>query len=123
GLVARWQDAFAKVERTGAAGESHLVSVTPAPHGGWRVALGVHVATTPDLIGMRYLARLVAVPNQEIAALALVVEQGSTAAVPGHQEVLDASAMTALRTRICELRQEPVLSADEQEELETLTHE
>jgi len=123
GLVARWQDAFAKVERTGAAGESHLVSVTPAPHGGWRVALGVHVATTPDLVGIRYLARLVAVPNQEIAALALVVDQGSAPAVPGHQEVLDASAMTALRRRICELRQEPVLSADEQEELETLTHE
>ena len=123
GLVARWQAALAKVERTGVAGESHLVSVAPAPHGGWRVALGAHVATTPDLVGMRYLARLVAVPNQEIAALALVVDQESAPAVPGHQEVLDASAMTALRRRICELRQEPVLSADEQEELETLTRE
>jgi hypothetical protein len=123
GLVARWQHALAQVEPIGAAGESHLVSVTPAPHGGWRVALGTYVATTPDLVGMRYLARLVAVPNQEIAALALVVDQGSALAVPSHQEVLDASAMTALRRRICELRQEPVLSADEQEELETLTHE
>jgi len=78
---------------------------------------------TPDLVGMRYLARLVAVPNQEISALALVADQGSAPAVPGHQEVLDASAMTALRMRICELRQEPALSADEQEELDTLTHE
>jgi hypothetical protein len=72
---------------------------------------------------MRYLARLAAVPNQEIAALALVVDQDSGLVVPGHQEVLDASAMTALRQRICELRQEAVLSADEQEELETLTRE
>jgi tetratricopeptide (TPR) repeat protein len=123
GLVARWQDALAQVERTSVAGESHLVSVAPAPHGGWRVALGAHVATTPDLVGMRYLARLVAVPNQDISALALVVDQESAPAVPGHQEVLDACAMTALRRRICELRQEPVLSVDEQEELDMLTHE
>jgi hypothetical protein len=72
---------------------------------------------------MRYLARLVAVPNQDISALALVVDQESAPAVPGHQEVLDACAMTALRRRICELRQEPVLSVDEQEELDMLTHE
>jgi hypothetical protein len=123
GLVTRWQDALAQEERAGVAGESHLVSITPAPHRGWRVAMGAHVATTPDLVGMHYLARLVAVPNQDIAALALVVDQESVPAVPGHQDVLDASAMTALRRRICELRQEPVLSADEQEELETLTHE
>jgi hypothetical protein len=123
GLVARWQDALAQVERAGVAGESYLVSVAPAPHGGWHVAMGAHVATTPDLVGMRYLARLAAVPNQDIAALALVVDQESVPAVPSHQDVLDASAMTALRRRICELRQEAVLSADEQEELETLTHE
>jgi hypothetical protein len=123
GLVARWQDALAKVERTGVADESHLVCVALAPHGGWRVALGAHVATTPNLVGMHYLARLVAVPNQDVSVLALVIDQGSVPAVPGHQEVLDASAMTALRRRICELRQEPVLSADEQEEIETLTHE
>jgi hypothetical protein len=123
GLSVRWQDALAKVERTDTTGASHLVSVAPAPHGGWRVALGTHVATTPDLVGMRYLARLVAVPNQEVAALALVVDQERIPAVSGHQEVLDAPAMTALRRRICELRQEPVLAADEQEELETLTRE
>jgi hypothetical protein len=123
GLVARWQEALAQGEETGVAGESHLVSVAPAPHGGWCITLGPHVAMTPDLVGMRYLARLVAVPNQAISALALVVDQGSAPAVPGHQEVLDASAMTALRRRICELRQEPVLSVDEQEELDTLTRE
>jgi hypothetical protein len=94
GLAARWQDALAKVERTGAAGKSHLVSAVPVPHGGWRVALGAHVAMTPDLVGLHYLARLVAAPNQEISALALVADQGSAPAVPGHQEVLDASAMT-----------------------------
>src|SRR6266852_4422386 len=50
-------DALGRVERTGVAGESHFVSVAPAPHGGWRVALGAHVAMTPNLVGMRYLAR------------------------------------------------------------------
>jgi hypothetical protein len=49
--------------------------------------------------------------------------RGAREAGVGHQEVLDASAMTALRTRIRELRQEPVLSVDEQEELDTLTRE
>jgi len=85
--------------------------------------MGAHVATTPDLIGMRYLARLVATPNQDIPALALVVDPGTSPTMPGHHAVLDASAMTALRTRIRELRQQPVCSADEQEELEALTRE
>jgi len=29
----------------------------PCAAWGWRVAMGAHVATTPDLVGMRYLAR------------------------------------------------------------------
>jgi hypothetical protein len=123
GLVAQWQDALAGAEQANVAGESHLVCMTPAPHGGWRVAMGAHVATTPDLVGMRYLARLVATPNRDIPALTLVVDSGSSPAMPGRHAVLDASAMTALRTRIRELRQQPVRSADEQEELETLTRE
>ena len=41
GLVARWQDTLALVgeEESSVAEESPLVNVTPAPHGGWRVAL------------------------------------------------------------------------------------
>ena len=103
--------------------ESHLVCMTPAPHGWWRVALGAHVATAPDLVGMRYLARLVATPNQDIPALALVIDPGTSSAMPGRHTMLDASALSALRTRIRELRQQPVRSADEQEELEALTRE
>ena len=123
GLVARWQDALAGVEGMCVAEESPRVSITPEPHGWWRVALGAHVATTPDLIGMRYLARLVAAPNQDIPALALVVDQGTSLTMSGRQEVLDGSAMAALRARIRELREQPVCSADEQEELEALTRE
>jgi tetratricopeptide (TPR) repeat protein len=125
GLVARWQDTLVLVgeEETSVAGESPLVNVTPAPHGGWRVALGTHVATTPDLVGIHYLARLVATPNQDISALALVVDQRTLPTMPGRQAVLDACAMTALRTRMRELRAQPVRSVDEQEELEALTRE
>jgi len=125
GLVVRWQDALALVaeEETSVAETSPLINITVAPHGGWRVALGAHVATTPDLVGIHYLARLVATPNQEIPALALIVDQGAVSTIPGRQAVLDASAMTALRTRIRELRQQPVRSADEQEEFEALTRE
>ena len=123
GLVARWQDALTRAEGTSLAGESHLVSVTPSPHGGWRVAMGAHVATIPDLVGMRYLAQLVATPDQDISALVLVVNQGTVLAIPDRQAVLDASAMTALRARIRELREQSVCSVDEQEELEALTHE
>jgi hypothetical protein len=72
---------------------------------------------------MRYLARLVATPNQDIPALALVVDPGTSPTMPGHYAVLDASAITALHTRIRELRQQPVRAADEQEELEALTRE
>jgi hypothetical protein len=123
GLVAQWQDVLAGMEEANVAGERHLVCVAPAPHGGWRVAMGTHVATTPDLVGMRYLARLVATPNQDIPAVALVVDPGTSPAMPDRYAVLDASAMTALRRRICELRQQPGRSADEQEELEALTRE
>src|SRR5262249_11745476 len=69
------------------------------------------------------LARLVASPNQAIPALALIVDQGTGPTMPGRQAVLDAPAMTALRTRMRELRQQPVRAVDEQEELEALTRE
>jgi len=125
GLVARWQEALARTEeaRTRVAGQNPLVTVTPAPHGGWRVALGIHVATTPDLVGIHYLARLAATPNQDIPALALVVDQGTFPTMPGPQAVLDTCALAALRTRIRALREQPVRSGDEQEELEALTRE
>jgi hypothetical protein len=65
----------------------------------------------------------VATPNQDIPALTLVIDQRTLPTMPGRQAVLDACAMTALRTRIRELRAQPVRSGDEQEELEALTHE
>ncbi|MGE0680060.1 MAG: hypothetical protein AB7P69_03985 [Candidatus Binatia bacterium] len=123
GLIARWQDAQAKIEERNVGEECKFVKISSDPRGGWRVALGGHIATTPDLVGMRYLARLVAEPNREIPALALVVGQGaSPLPISGHT-VMDAVAVTAVRTRICELRQQQGLSADEQDELDTLTHE
>src|SRR5262249_39062513 len=87
------------------------------------VTMGTHVAMTPDLVGMRYLARLVATPNQYIPALALIVDSGTSPAIPDRYAVLDASAMAALRTRLCEPRQQPGRSAEEQEELEALTRD
>jgi tetratricopeptide (TPR) repeat protein len=123
GLVARWQDALAGIKGMGVVEGGHRVSLTPEPHGWWRVALGAQVVTTPDLIGMRYLARLVAAPNQDIPALALVVDQGTSLSMSDRQEVLDKSAMAALRARIRALREQSVCSAEEQEELEALTRE
>jgi hypothetical protein len=38
GLIAQWQDALAVAAEANVAGEGHLVCMTPAPHGGWRVA-------------------------------------------------------------------------------------
>jgi hypothetical protein len=123
GLVARWRDALAAAKGVSVGEERDLVYMTPAPHGGWRVALGSHIATVPDLVGIRYIARLVAVPNQEVPALALVVDKGTPLPETGGYAVLDATTVAALRQRIRDLRQQPVLSAGEQEELEALTHE
>jgi hypothetical protein len=87
------------------------------------VALGGHIATVSDLVGMRYLARLIAEPNRDIPALALVFDHAAPLPRTGRHGVMDSTSVTALRARVRELRQQPTLSAVEQDELETLTHE
>jgi hypothetical protein len=122
GLAGRWQDARAATTAAGMSNERGLVRMAAAPHGGWRVVLGNHIATVPDLIGMHHLARLVAEPNRDMPALALVADPGTPPAAGSHA-LLDSAAVAALRTRIHALRQQPVLSAGEQDELKALTHE
>jgi len=74
---------------------------------------------------MRYLARLLAAPDQAISALALVVDD--VTATPEEtvaaDSVMDRKAVGALRERVTRLRERETLSAEEQEELETLTRE
>lgn len=123
GLVRRWQEALAKTQLTPVCLDASVVSVSSAPQGGWRVALGEHIATVPDLVGMRYLAQLVAAPNQDVPAVALVVDQGMTAPGNSGQEVMDATTLIAVRGRIQILRQQSMLTPDEQDELDALTHE
>jgi tetratricopeptide (TPR) repeat protein len=123
GLVARWQDAQARLEERTVGEECKFVSISSVPQGGWRVALGSHIATVPDLVGVRYLAHLVAAPNREVPALALVVDQRSPLQATKGHPVMDAASVTEVRTRIRELRQQQVRSTDEQDELDALTHE
>jgi hypothetical protein len=72
---------------------------------------------------MRYLARLVAEPNRDIPALALVADGGTPLPQASGHAVMDATTVTTVRERIRELRQQPVLSDDEQDEPDALTRE
>ncbi|MDX8142570.1 hypothetical protein SK854_10620 [Lentzea sp. BCCO 10_0061] len=65
----------------------------------WIVSHQGRETRVEDLVGMRYLARLVADPGVEIAALELVGGQDS-----GNQPVLDPVARAAYLTRIRDLR-------------------
>jgi len=123
GLVTRWQESLTAVDK--ADNETHcgLVTIASAPQGGWRIALGNHIATVPDLVGLRYLARLVAAPNREVSAVALVIDQGTTPVATSKQEVIDQETITAIRNRIRELRQQSRLAPDEQDELDALIRE
>lgn len=123
GLVVRWREALAATKKMPLGVESKFVSISSAPQGGWRVALGGHIATVPDLVGMRYLAHLVEKPNQNVSALALVVGHGTHPSIGNRHAVMDPAAVTAVRARIRELRQQQVLSGEEQNELDALTHE
>ncbi len=87
------------------------------------MALGNQIATVPDLVGMRYLAQLVAAPNQDVPAVALVVDQGTSPPMAGEQEVMDATTVAAVRQRIRTLREQSMLMPEEQDELDTLIHE
>lgn len=122
GLALRWRNALA-AKKTIVSQECSQARVLPAPQGGWRVTLDTHIATVPDLVGMRYIARLVTAANQDIPAVALVVDQGTVPPGNGAQEVMDATTLAAVRARIRELQQQPMLAPDEQDELDALTHE
>jgi hypothetical protein len=123
GLIARWQAAQAELEAKTVRAACRVVSISSTPQGGWRVALGSHIATVPNLVGLHYLAHLVAAPNREVPAFALIVDQGSSFRTANGHAVMDAAAVTAVRARIYELRQQQARSVAEQEELDALTHE
>jgi hypothetical protein len=123
GLVARWRDALATAAATQPETECDLVSMSSVPHGRWRVALGSHIATVSDLVGMRYLARLIAEPNRDIPALALICDHVGAPLTAEKHTLMDLTGIKTLRARVRDLRQQPVLSAAEQDELEALTHE
>lgn len=123
GLVVRWREALAAMKERTLGADCKFVSIASAPQGGWRVALGGHIATVPDLVGMRYVAQLVAAPNQDIPAVALVADTGVLPSGTSKQEVMDSATVNAVRERIRELRRQPILTLSEQEELNTLTHE
>jgi tetratricopeptide (TPR) repeat protein len=123
GLISRWQKTLQTITTAEDRTDCSAVTITPAPQGGWRVSLGTHIATVPDLVGLRYLARLVAAPNQEISAVALVLDHEAAPHSTNKQEVMDQRTIHTLRQRICELRQQSLLTPDEQEELDTLTQE
>jgi hypothetical protein len=84
------------------------------------VSVEGHAATVADRVGMRYLARLLASPDRPVAALTLVADDGLAMPNGEAQDVLDRSAVTSLRARIAELRQQPVVTDDEEAELQVL---
>jgi hypothetical protein len=85
------------------------------------VAAEGEVATVADRVGLRYLARLVQSPDRQLSALALVADDSIPSG--GADPVLDRSAVAMLRARIAELREQPVLTADEETELDVLVKE
>jgi hypothetical protein len=87
------------------------------------VTVDAEVATVPDRVGMRYIAQLLAAPDEGIPALALVVEGATNATDASAHPVMDRKAMAAVRDRIAEMRRQAVLSPTEEEELATLTRE
>jgi hypothetical protein len=120
GLVVRWREAAARTE-SGLRFTPDTVRMTRFGAGWWRVTHGGEVATVPDRVGMRYLAQLVANPDQCIPAVALVVDAPLAAGRP--EPLLDRAALAALRERIQQIRRQPVRSSGEEEELAMLTKE
>jgi tetratricopeptide (TPR) repeat protein len=120
GLVARWRQAVPG-EESGPHVTRHAVQMSQPQAGRWRVVHEGEVATVPDRVGMRHLARLVAAPDQSIAAVALVVDAPLDAGRP--EPLLDRPALVALRERIHQIRRQPVRSPPEEEELAMLTQE
>jgi hypothetical protein len=120
GLAARWREAQAEVEARRARPPVEPVRMSLEENGRWRVAWEGQSAVVPDRLGMRYLARLVEVPDRVVPALALVAN-GTEEAVAGRgQPVIDRQALAALRRRIREIEQQPASGLEEQEELAAL---
>jgi len=123
GLAARWRRAVEAVHPAPAR-TTGLARMTLAPQPGyWRVGAEGEVALVADRVGVRYLARLVQAPDRNISALALVADDVALAHGGGADPVLDRSAVSMLRARIAELREQPALAADEESELEMLVKE
>jgi AAA ATPase domain len=123
-LATRWRDALDVFPGAARLIVDRLAEVAPAEHrGNWRVRAGGEVAIVTDRIGLRYLARLVAVPDRPISALALVMDSGDDTPNAGRQDVLDRAALADLRTRITYLRTQPTLNGEQEAELEVLTNE
>ena len=122
-LAARWRTEAlgAGVSARPRAGEAALMTLVAG--GKWRVSLGHDVATVPDRVGMRHLARLLAAPDRGVPALTLVLDGAAEPSERGPHAVMDRPALKALRTRIDELRLRPALAAADQEELAGLTRE
>jgi hypothetical protein len=66
---------------------------------GWTVRCGGRRIDLPDLVGLRYLARLLAQPGRELTA----VELADAAVVDNRHELLDGVAVAAYRQRIRDL--------------------
>jgi hypothetical protein len=122
GLAARWRDALPIQHRARQAPAPATLTPSIQP-GSWRVTYGDQFAIVADRIGLRYLARLLATPDQWIPALGLVVDAHATVSAFSSQPLLDERGHHAVRGRIADLRQQHVLSDEEQEELATLTQE
>ena len=110
-----------QMTRRGAAMDASLTTLTSergdverAPRSGairrcgshWTITLDARQAVVADLVGMRYLAQLLASPGVDVSALRLAGGHSDAIAaidaVP--QDVLDAHARAELRRRIDELR-------------------
>ena len=122
GLVTRWRQARPASEAPAKTGESRGARMALAHPGQWRVAHEGEVATVSDRVGMRYLAQLLAAPDQPIPALALVT-QGVLARTERAEAVLDRRAIAELRERIRTIRDKPDPTADDEDELDALTQE
>jgi hypothetical protein len=71
----------------------------------WRLAFAGHRCSVRDSKGLRDLARLLAEPGREIAALDLAAPGGGAPGA-GLGPALDAAARTAYKTRLSELEEE-----------------
>ena len=68
--------------------------------GRWRIGYAGREILVEDLLGVRYLARLTARPEESISALDLV---GAGTVEGSRQELVDATARSAYRRRAREL--------------------